>query len=485
MARKQKLQGIQRRWMVNNLSYIVLVVALAVIIYSVGMVNYYYNNVRENMTSRALLNTRYFNDSITSFDSFYHNARRQTVEYAVDGQIERQTLTADGRILFSYSGLPAGMMPGTPDIERAVRENKTQNFIGNDPVTGERIMSVSSPIVAGGSQVVGVMRYVTSLARIDRELITQSGMVALLGLSIILFLLFTNAYFIRSIVTPLREITDITKQITKGGYGVRIDKKYEDEIGELCNSINEMSSEIARSEKMKNEFISSVSHELRTPLTAIIGWGETLTAVGAANEEDVQKGIGIILKETRRLSKMVEELLDFARMESGRFTLFMEEMDLKAELEETLFMYAETFKKQAIVLDYTQNDQDIFISGDRERLKQVFFNILDNAVKHGKGGKIEVDVDCDKDYATITIRDYGEGIPEEELPYVKVKFYKGTSKVTGSGIGLAVSDEIVNLHSGELNIGSVYGEGTTVTIRLPLQKRETEPVETKEEGENE
>ena len=344
-------------------------------------------------------------------------------------------------------------------------------------------MSVSSPIVAGGSQVVGVMRYVTSLTRIDRELIVQSGMVALLGLSIILFLLITNAYFIRSIVTPLREITDITKQITKGGYGVRIDKKYEDEIGELCNSINEMSSEIARSEKMKNEFISSVSHELRTPLTAIIGWGETLTAVGAANEEDVQKGIGIILKETRRLSKMVEELLDFARMESGRFTLFMEEMDLKAELEETLFMYAETFKKQAIVLDYTQNDRDIFISGDRERLKQVFFNILDNAVKHGKGGKIEVDADCDKEYATITIRDYGEGIPEEELPYVKVKFYKGTSKVTGSGIGLAVSDEIINLHSGELNIGSVYGEGTTVTIRLPLIKNEPEQIETKEEGE--
>ncbi len=474
MAQKQKLHGIQRRWMINNLSYIVLVVVLAVVIYSVSMVNYYYNNVRENVTSRVLLNARYFNESITNYESFYQNARRRTMEYAVDGQIERQTLTTDGRVLFSYSGLPAGMMPGTPDIERAVSENKIQNYIGKDPITGERILSVSSPLVVGGSQVVGVMRYVTSLKRIDRELIVQSGMVALLGFSIILFLLITNAYFIRSIVTPLREITDITKQITKGGYGVRIDKKYEDEIGELCNAINEMSSEISRAEKMKNEFISSVSHELRTPLTAIIGWGETLTAVGAGNEEDVQKGIGIILKETRRLSKMVEELLDFARMESGRFTLYMEEMDLKAELEETLFMYTETFKKQAIVLDYTQNDGDIFIHGDRERLKQVFFNILDNAVKHGKGGKIEVCADCDKENAWITIRDYGEGIPEEELPYVKVKFYKGTSKVTGSGIGLAVSDEIVNLHSGELAIASTFGEGTTVTIRLPLLKTEVE-----------
>lgn len=474
MAQKQKLQGIQRRWVVNNLSYIVLVVVLAVVIYSVGMVNYYYNNVRENMVSRASINARYFNESITNYESFYENARRQTMEYAVDRQVERQTLTTDGRVLFSYSGLPSGMMPGTPDIERAVSENKMQNYIGKDPITGERILSVSSPITASGSQVVGVLRYVTSLRRIDRELVVQSGMVALLGLSIILFLLITNAYFIRSIVTPLREITEITKQITKGGYGVRIEKKYEDEIGELCNSINEMSSEISRAEKMKNEFISSVSHELRTPLTAIIGWGETITAVGAGNEENVQKGIGIILKETRRLSKMVEELLDFARMESGRFTLLMEEMDLKAELEETLYMYTETFKKQAIVLDYTQNDTDIFISGDRERLKQVFFNILDNAVKHGKGGKIEVRADCDKTDAVITIRDYGEGIPEEELPYVKVKFYKGTSKVTGSGIGLAVSDEIVSLHSGALEIASTYGEGTTVTIRLPLTKTEVD-----------
>ncbi|MBE6916021.1 MAG: HAMP domain-containing histidine kinase [Ruminococcaceae bacterium] len=477
MVQKPKLQGIQRRWIVNNLSYIVLVVVLAVVIYSVGMVNYYYNNVRENMIGRAIINARYFNESITNYDTFYQNARRQTLEYAVDRQVERQTLTTDGRVLFSYSGLPAGMMPGTPDIDRAVSENETQNYIGKDPITGERILSVSSPITVGGTQVVGVLRYVTSLKLIDRELVVQSGMVALLGLSIILFLLITNAYFIRSIVTPLREITDITKQITKGGYGVRIEKKYEDEIGELCTSINEMSSEISRAEKMKNEFISSVSHELRTPLTAIIGWGETLTAVGTERQEDVQKGIGIILKETRRLSKMVEELLDFARMESGRFTLLMEEMDLKAELEETLFMYTETFKKQAIVLDYTQNDSDIFVNGDRERLKQVFFNLLDNAVKHGKGGKIEVRAESDKTHATIIIRDYGEGIPEEELPYVKVKFYKGTSKVTGSGIGLAVSDEIVSLHSGTLDVASVYGEGTTVTIRLPLMKtEEAEPV---------
>ena len=164
----------------------------------------------------------------------------------------------------------------------------------------------------------------------------------------------------------------------------------------------------------------------------------------------------------------VEELLDFARMESGRFNLCMEPMDLKAEFEETLFMYHETFKKEGIAIDYTQNDEDILVNGDRERLKQVFFNILDNAVKHGKtGGKLVLRADMDDKFASISIQDFGEGIPAEELPYVKLKFYKGTSKMTGSGIGLAVSDEIVKLHGGELNIESEYGAGTVVTILLP------------------
>ena len=229
-----------------------------------------------------------------------------------------------------------------------------------------------------------------------------------------------------------------------------------------------MSGELKRSEKMKNEFISSVSHELRTPLTAVIGWAETISAMGVEHAEEAQKGIAVILKETRRLSKMVEELLDFARMESGRFNLCVEPMDIKAEFEETLFMYHETFKKQGIEVEYYQNDEDIIVNGDRERLKQVFFNILDNAVKHGKNsGRLVLRADMDEKNCYISIQDFGEGIPPEELPYVKLKFYKGTSKVTGSGIGLAVCDEIVNLHSGELKIESVYGEGTTVTIILP------------------
>jgi len=470
------VRGIKKRWILNNLVYVVLMVALAIIIYSVANMNFSYSSAKDNLSNRVTTASRYFRDNVnTDFNSFYRNARRQTSEFTERDKLERQILYTDGRVMFSTSGLPTGTIPGTPDIDEAFLQGINREYIGTDPLTGERILSVTGPLVTDNQQIIGAIRYVTSLREIDKEIIIKSIIATLIGLLLIILVFISNRYFVRSIVNPLNEIIETTKQITKGSYGVKIEKKYDDEIGELCDTINEMSVEISKAEKMKNEFISSVSHELRTPLTAIIGWGETLTAVGSDNYEETQKGIGIILKETRRLSKMVEELLDFARMESGRFTLCMEEMDLKVELEETLFMYNETFKKKNIKIDYSQCDEDIFINGDRERLKQVFFNILDNAVKHGeRGEKLEIGAHIDEDNAVISIRDFGEGIPGDELPYVKLKFYKGTSKMKGSGIGLAVSDEIVKLHSGELKIESTFGEGTCVYVILPLLKQNEE-----------
>ncbi len=469
--------SLRHRWMANNLIYLSLIVGICIVLFSLTAMNYFYMNIRTGLTNNANISARYFSEDLTSsVDSFYRNAKRQLGTGEKNENVECQILFANGRVVLSSMGLPAGMMPESPDIAEAVQSGMTANFVGRDSLTGERIMSVSSPLISGESEVVGVVRYVTSLRKIDRRLLIQFIASLAIGAMLMLIVFISNKYFLRSVVSPLAEVTAISKKISAGSYGVTIDKKYEDEIGELVDSINEMSAEIAKADKIKNEFISSVSHELRTPLTAIIGWGETLTAVGFENKEAASRGIEIILKETRRLSKMVEELLDFARMESGRFTLYVDTVNLKAEFEETLFMYADTIKKANVAMNYEQDEEDeIFINGDRERLKQVFFNILDNALKHGgEGEKIDISVMRDGRLAKIKIRDYGAGIPEDELPYVKVKFYKGKSKAQGSGIGLAVSDEIVNLHGGELDISSEVGKGTEVTITLPIKETEEE-----------
>lgn len=220
---------------------------------------------------------------------------------------------------------------------------------------------------------------------------------------------------------------------------------------------------------MKNDFISSVSHELRTPLTAIKGWGETLRDAGAGDEELIKKGMQVIIGETERLSSMVEDLLDFSRMQTGRLSLIMSKMDLIAELSEAVLMFTERAKREGMQLLYDEPEIFLTVIGDKNRLRQVFVNILDNALKYSDSGdSVTVNAGVQGDFAVISIADTGIGISKEDLPNVKAKFFKANSTRRGSGIGLAVADEIINLHGGTLALESVEGKGTTVTIQIPL-----------------
>jgi signal transduction histidine kinase len=271
------------------------------------------------------------------------------------------------------------------------------------------------------------------------------------------------------VIRPVSEITKVSKRIAEGSYGVQIGNRYQDEIGEMVESINEMSLKIAQSEKIQTEFISSISHELRTPLTAITGWGETLIYNENLDGES-KRGIAIILKEARRLTKMVEELLEFTRMEDGRFTLDIEMVDIAAELEDAIFTFQELLQRDELEFEYESDiDEEVFIPGDPNRLKQVFLNLFDNAVKYGREGKrIEVSCTLAGDYVRIRIRDFGPGAPEDELDNIKMKFYKGSnSKDRGSGIGLAVCEEIVKYHGGNIELSNAEGGGFLVTVYLP------------------
>jgi len=162
-------------------------------------------------------------------------------------------------------------------------------------------------------------------------------------------------------------------------------------------------------------------------------------------------------------------LLDFTRIQDGRMTLNMEPTDIRGEFEDTVFMYGSRLAQDGIKLEYIDSEEDIpEISCDPKRLRQVFLNILDNAAKHGGEGKrIEASITYEEDFVIVRIRDFGPGIPEDELSLVKQKFYKGSSKARGSGIGLSVCDEIVQMHGGMLTLENAPGGGTIVTVELP------------------
>ena len=373
-------------------------------------------------------------------------------------------------MIYSSNGLTlSGTMPGTVDIQRVQSTGEITPWEGTSPQTGERITAVSAPLLYNG-EMVGILRYVTSMRLVDRQVVVLTLVAVILSVSILILVYISNIYFVRSIVDPVKNITGIAQRIAGGSYGIQVEKKFDDEVGDLTDAINDMSMRIKQAESMKSEFISSVSHELRTPLTAITGWAETIMNGEARDEKDVRKGMRIIVSEARRLSGMVEELLEFSRIEDGRFTLSVEPMDIKAELEDAVYTYTEFFRREGITLTHTDCEEEFPpIPGDPERMRQVFCNLLDNAAKHGGSGKrIDTAICREGDAAVFTIREYGPGIPEEELPHVKYKFYKGSSKARGSGIGLAVCEEIVTRHNGRLDIGNAEGGGCIVTIRLPI-----------------
>ena len=286
---------------------------------------------------------------------------------------------------------------------------------------------------------------------------------------ICVYLILLNIWFMNCVSNPIEGLTRFASRIAGGSYGIQTEDRFENELGELTAEINNMSEKVAVAEKSRTEFISQVSHELRTPLTAITGWAETI-AFDPAVKGDSLRGINIISKEAERLTGMVSELLEFTRIQDGRFNLRVELIDIAAELEDALFTYGEFIKQAGMELEYTEPPAEIpLIPGDPERLKQVFLNLMDNAVKHGGDGKkLDVSMTADADGVHIVFRDYGHGIPEAELPHVKEKFYKGSSKNRGTGIGLSVCDEIITRHNGTLDISNAEGGGCRAAITLPL-----------------
>ena len=470
-----KVKGIRRRWLISSVGVLVLILAVVVAAFSLTMRSYYDAGILSDMESSARAAAGYFETYVASGsgDGDYLTAAQDYVSSFAEGsKMELQFLTPGGTVLYSSNGLTlSGTVLDTEDISRLQVSGDVSSFRGKDPRTGERITAVSAPLVHNG-ELMGIMRYETSMRLVDRQVLMLTLAAAGLCLLILVLVYLSNGHFVRSIVDPVQRLTAVARRIAGGSYGIQVEKRYDDEVGELTDAINDMSLKIKQAESMKSDFISSVSHELRTPLTAINGWAETIVNGEARDASDIRKGMGIIASEARRLSAMVEELLDFSRIENGRFTLSVEPIDIQAELEDAVFTYHEFLASEGIAVHHTDCVELLPpIPGDPDRLRQVFCNLLDNAAKHGGSGKrIETSIYPDGEDVVITVRDFGPGIPPEELPNVKYKFYKGSSTARGSGIGLAVCDEIVSRHNGELTIRNANDDmgGCIAEVRLPM-----------------
>lgn len=465
-------KSIAMRWLFRVYLIIALAVIAIAIILSTIFTTLIFNTVQSQATDYA---QGFENLSSADKNSFYDLAINLSDEFEHKDKIEVQIIDSTGRVIVSTTGFqPSDDV--SVEYSRAIAASSGMSIYRGKNSGGEQIMAGTQIVYDSKGTALGAYRWVTSLKSAYKSIGITVILIVVITLLVLGLCALSGLFFIKAIIVKLRDMGNTTRKIAGGDFKARIEVSSNDELGELGQTINHMASELETAETMKNDFISSVSHELRTPLTAIRGWGETAKMSLGADEDLVARGLDVVLSEADRLSGLVEDLLDFSRMQSGRMIVNnVQPIDVSHLLLTVSDMYTELAVKQGIELSYTPPVQSSIVMADPDRLKQVFINVIDNAVKYTeKGGLVLVAQTREEGCVRIVVKDTGVGIPAEDIDRVKEKFFKSNKTVRGSGIGLAVADEIIKQHQGLLFIESTEGVGTTVTIVLPLYEPEEE-----------
>jgi len=467
-----KFKSIKERWFANVFLIVLALLLVASIVLSVFLSNVYVERVKTLAED--------YSYAFSELDGIEEKSFRETAinisdSFEYKAKIEVQVIDKSDNVILSTTGFLPSDDEKIPDLVSAKKsKEKTAYFKGKNS-GGEKILSSTTLVYNSSGEYMGAYRWITSLKQTNRQLLIVILAIAFFAL-IALFICFVSGiFFIKSILKPINDVSNATRRIAMGDLKTRIELERNDEIGGLCDAINYMATELSQAESMKNDFISSVSHELRTPLTAIKGWGETAKMSLGTDEELVGRGLDVVLSEADRLSNLVEELLDFSRMQEGRLSVNVKPIDIVEQLTVATDMYTELAKKQGVEISFNRPSAKSVVLGDPDRLKQVFINIIDNAVKYTeKGGLVLVTSGEEEGCVKVTVKDTGVGIPAQDIDRVKEKFFKSNKTVRGSGIGLAVADEIIKQHNGLLFLESTEGVGTTVTIVLPIYEEPEE-----------
>ncbi len=485
----KRVSGISKRWFYTTFCVITGIIAVLSITAIFLIRGYYYNYVQMTLDSHAsdLVNSYFSNYIGNSEDTFVKGAINFVESFRDKNMMDVWVIDSSGKPIVSSSGFEVEPDTVMPDYELALDSETDKGSWRGRLSTGEKVMATTAMLPTVKGQAAGAVRYICSLEEVDSALFSISIFIFIIAAVVVLLVSASGRFFIRSIVGPVLRINETAKEIAKGDLSVRLDNVgMHDEIDELCSTFNNMAAALGEAESMKNDFISTISHELRTPLTAIKGWGETLAQIGTTDPETTRKGMAVIISESQRLSEMVEELLDFSRMQNGKMQLVSNKIDVLAELDDAVFTMKDRTERAGLELIYNVPHMPLPMYGDAGRIRQVFVNLLDNAIKYNEhAGKVIVLAEVHGSNLVIYFTDTGCGISPENLPRVKDKFFRANLSVHGTGIGLAVADEIIKLHGGTMEINSVLGEGTTITVTLPVEAAEAQAPSTERNEINE
>ncbi len=333
-----------------------------------------------------------------------------------------------------------------------------------------RYVAVSVPL-RRGEDIVAVLELASSLREVDYLYnVLSPRLLAGVGFSL-LAIAGAGLYIGYNVTRTLGEIERAANRISQGDFNYRITVVSNDEVGRLAQTINSMAEELQHLSRARAQFLSKVSHELRTPLTIIKGFCLTLLRQSPP-AEDV-RSLQIIDQQTDYLTHLVTDLLELSRLEAGRLKLHRQRIDFVALVREIMESLGPRAKEQnvafSVALSMEGGTDGVMFEVDPQRMRQVLYNLLDNALGHtNSGGEVRLGLEVDGERVVVQVQDNGEGIPAEKLPYVFDRFFQVDPARSGAGLGLAVVKELVEAHGGTASVESEVGRGSTFTISLPL-----------------
>jgi signal transduction histidine kinase len=393
---------------------------------------------------------------------------------AYENSMSIELLDMNGNIIYETNssgtvGKMHGMMNSLRSqiYEKALTGQESATTMTH-PRFGNEFMLIGLPVyinqeLTGGLLLSFPLAPVEDTAAILQRQLFYISLILLAAASLLSFLL------ARTFTRPIVDIEKAAAQMAEGDFSARIDVKQQDEIGQLAKTINYLGQQLSQIDQMRKDLIANVSHELRTPLSLIRGYAETLRDVTGNDEDKRQKQLGVIIEEAERLSRMVDDILNLSRLQSGHFELNKSIFSVRNLAGNVAKRYDLLSKQREVSIIMEMSDEQL-VEADAARIEQVLYNLINNAFNNtDAGGTITIrDID-NGDRVRIEVADSGNGIPEEEINRIWDRYYKADKsigKTVGSGLGLAIVKAILEAHGAAYGVESKKGAGTTFWFEL-------------------
>jgi len=359
-----------------------------------------------------------------------------------------------------------------PNERRILLKGETVTKIGYEERFNREVVSVILPLLdqnrlEGIIYIYYPLAKITELAKTEVAIFIGGGMIFALLIAILVH------QSLKRLMRPLNELQTAVEKMTEGDYSTRVKVASKDEIGMLSEAFNHMAEAIQQEDEKQKAFLATVSHELRTPISYIKGYSEAIQNQLLEGKER-EEALELILREAIRMERMTNELLQLVRKEQEEIEMLP--IVLSETIRESVKLLEGQAKEKNIRM-MQKLDENIIVQGDEEKLKQIFINVIENAIRYSNDNS-QVTILCyeSDNRAIVEIQDEGIGIPEEDLPRVTERFYrvnKARSRADGgAGLGLSIVKQLVKQHDGTLSIKSALGEGTLVTISLPIMEED-------------